>query len=120
MDVDELIEHREMPRGVGQSSDWYTLASWPKSRDLETRLMLALHRATGECHVDWAEIECTAVDVTNQSRYLAQALLAIRDQVSVNSTIPAEGQPLLRRTRSRNSSLIAVSSSLPGRADHPY
>jgi hypothetical protein len=42
MDVDELIEHREMPRGVGQSLDWYTLASWPKARDVEPRLMLAL------------------------------------------------------------------------------
>jgi hypothetical protein len=93
MDVDELIEHREVPRGVGQSLDWYTLASWPRSRDLEPRLMLALHRTTGECYVDWAEIERAAVDVTNQARHLAQALLAIRDQVSVNCTIPAKGRP---------------------------
>jgi hypothetical protein len=93
MDVDELIEHREIPRGVGHSLDWYTLASWPRLRDPETRIVLAVHRTTGECYVDWAEIERAAVDATNQTRHLARALLAIRGQVSVNCTIPADSRP---------------------------
>jgi hypothetical protein len=102
MDVDELIEHREIPRGVGHTSDWYTLASWPQSRDLKTRTMLALHRTTGECYVDWTEIERASVDVTNQARYLAQALLAIRDQVSVNCATLAEGRLLPQSTQFRS------------------
>lgn len=110
MDVNELIEHRELPRGVGQTSDWYMLASWPQSRDLETRTMLALHRTTGECFVDWAEIERASVDVTNQARYLAQALLAIRDQASVDCATTAEGRLLLPRTQSRCGSPIANGS----------
>jgi hypothetical protein len=67
MDVDELVEHREIPQGVGHSSDWYMLASWPRSRDLETRIVLAVHCTTGECYADWAEIERTAVDVIDAS-----------------------------------------------------
>ena len=89
MDVDEPIECCEMPRCLGQTSDWYTLAYWPRSRDLETRLMLALHRTSGECYVDWAVIERAAVDDTNQARHLAQALLAIRDHAWVGRSIPA-------------------------------
>jgi hypothetical protein len=44
--------------------------------------MLALHRTTGECYIDWATIEHAADDVANQARYLAQAMLAIREQTS--------------------------------------
>jgi hypothetical protein len=83
MSIDELIEHRESAANsldAEQSSLWYTFASWPPSRDCVSRLMVALHRTTGECHIDWAEIERTAVDVTDQARHLAQALLAIRDR----------------------------------------
>ena len=57
-----------------------TLAYWPQSRDCERRLMLALHRTTGQCHIDWVTIERAAEDVTNQARHLAQAMLAIREQ----------------------------------------
>jgi hypothetical protein len=95
MDVDELIEYRAsatMPRGVGQTPDWYTLASWPRSRDLDSRLMLALHRSTGEFHIDWGEIEQAAADVTNQARHLAQALLAVRDQLSSGRPAPVHLQ----------------------------
>jgi hypothetical protein len=115
MDVDELIVHCEMPRGDGQSLDWYTLASWPRSRDIETRLMLALHRTTGQCCVDWAEIERASVDVTNQARYLAQALLAIRDQASVNCTTLAEGRPPLRRPVAIAASRSQEVADYPGR-----
>jgi hypothetical protein len=43
-------------------------------------MMLALHRTTGQCYADWAKIEPASVDVTNQARHLAQALLPIRHQ----------------------------------------
>jgi len=83
MSTSELIEHSEeaaLLRCVEQDSDWYTLAYWPQSRARKPRLMLALHRTTGECHIDWATIEHAADDVTNQARYLAQAMLAIREE----------------------------------------
>ena len=79
----KLTEYNEtttLPRGVGESPDWYTLSAWPPSRDRLPRLMLAIHRTTGECHIDWAEIERAAADDTDQARHLARALLAIRDQ----------------------------------------
>jgi hypothetical protein len=78
----ELSKSETIPDYVREDSDWYTLAYWPQSRDSEPRLMLALHRTTGECHIDWATIERAAEDVTNQARHLAQAMLAIREQTS--------------------------------------
>ena len=56
------------------------LTYWPQLRDSAPRLMLALHRTTGECHIDWVTIERAAEDVTNQARHLALAMLAIREQ----------------------------------------
>lgn len=76
----ECPERAAIPHCVEQDSDWYTLAYWPQSRDCERRLMLALHRTTGQCHIDWVMIERAAEDVTNQARHLAQAMLAIREQ----------------------------------------
>ena len=50
MDINKLAEygeHTTIPRGIGESSDWYTLSAWPPSRDRLPRLMLAIHRMTG-------------------------------------------------------------------------
>ena len=79
----ERIEHRNSvatPRNAQRDADWYTLASWPSLHDGGYRLMLALHRTTGECHIYWDEIERAPGDVSDQARHLARALLAIRLQ----------------------------------------
>jgi hypothetical protein len=85
MSASELVEcpdRATIPHCVREDSDWYTLAYWPQSRDCEPRLMLALHRTTGQCYIDWATIERAAEDVTNQARHLARAMLAIREETS--------------------------------------
>ena len=59
-------ESAAIPQHARDDSDWYTLASWPPLPDREPRLMLALHRTTGECHIDWATIERAAEDVADK------------------------------------------------------
>jgi hypothetical protein len=94
MSTSELIECPEstaIPQSARDDSHWYTLASWPPSPDREPRLMLALHRTTGECHIDWATIERAAEDVTDQGRHLARAMLAIRENVLATFSRPRRG-----------------------------
>jgi hypothetical protein len=82
MSASELIgcpESAAIPQHARDDSDWYTLASWPPLPDREPRLMLALHRTTGVCHIDWTTIERAAEDVSDQGRHLARAMLAIRE-----------------------------------------
>ena len=80
-ELTECPESAAIPQHARDNSDWYTLASWPPLPDREPRLMLALHRTTGECHIDWATIERAAEDVTDQGRHLARAMLATRENV---------------------------------------
>lgn len=101
MGINKLAEYGErttIPHGIGESADWYTLSAWPPSRDRLPRLMLAIHRMTGECHIDWAEVERAAADLTDQARHLARALLAIRDQATSDHAAHDKASALLQHS----------------------
>src|SRR6478736_2103702 len=102
-ELTECPESAAIPQHARDDSDWYTLASWPPLPDREPRLLLALHRTTDECYIDWATIERAAEDVTDQGRHLARAMLAIRENAQAEFSRPKRGDTTGHLNNSRHS-----------------